>query len=371
MAWDELDQQAMERVLALAAQGYHAPPNPMVGALLVKDDVIVGQAYHKAAGEPHAEVLALEQAAESARGATLYINLEPCCHQGRTPPCAPRVVEAGVARVVVGMLDPDSRVSGGGVALLREAGLEVVAPPDPLVEQCLTLNRHFVHSVLKHRPFVTLKYAMTLDGRVATESGDSRWITGAQARQHVHQERAAHQAILVGSGTALRDDPRLNVRGVMGARQPVRIVADRRGRTPISANLFNAPGGPVWIAHGSAADSSWKDEMRAAGAEIFEAEELQALLDHLHQRGIRSLFVEGGPHLAGAFLDQGLVQRMLAYVAPVLVGAQAAPGPLAGRGVSLMKEAWRLKNCAWSSLGEDCLLEGELDCAWRSWNARC
>ena len=357
----------MDLCLSLAAQGrLTAPPNPMVGAVLVHDDEIVGQAFHRAAGEGHAEILALQQAGEKARGATLYINLEPCCHQGRTPPCAPRLIEAGVARVVIGTLDPDPRVSGGGVALLRSAGVQVQGCPDPWPERCQILNQHFIHAALKQRPFVTLKYAMTADGRVATAGGDSRWVSGPASRQQVHHERSLHQAILVGSGTALADDPHLNVRGIPNAPQPVRVVADRRGRLTAQARLFNAPGGPIWIGYGDLAEETWKDQMREAGGELFAAQSLPELLGHLYRQGIMSVLLEGGPQLAGAFLDQGLVQRLLLFVAPLLVGSGQAPGPLAGRGVDTMREAHRLQHCQWSQVEDDCVLDAELDNPWRS-----
>lgn len=357
----------MQLCLELAARGrLTTAPNPMVGAVLVRGDEIVGQAYHRAAGESHAEVLALEQAGEFARGATLYINLEPCCHHGRTPPCAPQLLAAGVARVVVGSLDPDPRVQGGGAQLLRQAGIQVEGCPAFWHERCLDLNRFFFHAAVSQRPFVTLKYAMTLDGRVATENGDSRWISGPASRQQVHQERSAHQAILVGSGTALQDDPHLNVRGIAGAPQPVRVVADRRGRLSAQARLFNSPGGPIWIGYGPLAEGSWREQMLQAGGELFEATGLPQLLDYLHGQGIRSLLVEGGPRLAGSFLDQGLVQRVLAYVAPILVGAGGAPGPLSGQGVAWMKEAHRLKRVRWSRLEDDLVLDGELEDGWRA-----
>jgi diaminohydroxyphosphoribosylaminopyrimidine deaminase/5-amino-6-(5-phosphoribosylamino)uracil reductase len=369
LTWTSLDEQAMELCLELAAQGrLSAPPNPMVGAVVVCQDEIVGQAFHRAAGESHAEILALRQAGERARGATLYINLEPCCHQGRTPPCAPQLVEAGLARVVVGTRDPDPRVSGAGLSLLRESAVVVQGCPDPWPERCLELNRHFVHAALKQRPFVTLKYAMTLDGRVATGNGDSRWVSGPGSRQQVHQERCHHQAVMVGSGTALIDDPHLNVRGLPSAPQPVRIVLDRRGRLSPQARLFNAPGGPIWVGYGELAEETWKDQIREAGGELFAAPDLTSTLDHLKTQGIISLFLEGGPYLAGSFLDQGLVQRLLVYVAPKLVGAQQAPGPLAGLGATWMKDAHRLQRGHWSQIEEDWVVEGELDNDWRSWD---
>ncbi len=371
MNWSALDWDALELVLQLACQGgARVAPNPLVGAVLVREDEVVGQAFHRAAGEPHAEVLALQQAGDRARGSTLYINLEPCCHQGRTPPCVPELLAAGVERVVVGLRDPDPRVRGGGVEALRQAGVVVQSGPGEWVQRCLELNRSFVHSVLFQRPFVTLKYAMTLDGFVATQAGEARWITGAPARQRVHEERALHAAMLVGSGTVLRDDPHLNVRGLAGAQQPIRVVADRRGRTSPEARLFNSPGGPIWLAHGALAEESWKASVRQAGGELFSAEHPEELLAHLHSQGLRSLFLEGGPTLAGAFLEAGLVQRVLVFVAPVLIGGQGRPA-LEGRGVSLMKDAVRLQRCSWSVLGDDWMLDGELDSAWREWEANC
>jgi diaminohydroxyphosphoribosylaminopyrimidine deaminase / 5-amino-6-(5-phosphoribosylamino)uracil reductase len=369
--WTAIDEAAMREVARLAQQGRPtAAPNPLVGAVLVHEDKIVSGAYHHAAGESHAEVLALESAGPLAHGASLYINLEPCCHQGRTPPCAPQIAEAGVSRVVVGMLDPDPRVSGGGVQFLRDAGLDVQGCPDPWVERCLEVNRDFVHSVLHGRPFVTWKYAMTLDGRVATAGGDARWITGAAARQQVHAERALHQAILVGSGTVVADDPHLNVRGIPGARQPIRVVLDRRGRTPADARMFNSPGGPIWIGYGALAEESWKARMREAGAELFAADSLGEALHYLNAHAVRSVFLESGPELATAFLEQNFIQRVLVFVAPMWVGGPA-PGPLAGRGVSLLKDAWRLQRGRWTQVEDDWLLEGELDSQWRSWPAKC
>lgn len=370
VAWHEEDEAAMTRVIELAEQGrLSAAPNPLVGAVVVRDGEIVGSAFHRAAGESHAEILALEQAGERARGADLYINLEPCCHQGRTPPCAPQVIESGVSRVVVGMLDPDTRVSGGGVQALREAGLIVQGCPDEWVERCLDLNSAFVHSTLFSRPWVTWKYAMTLDGKVCSATGDSRWITGAAARQQVHSERERHQAIMVGSGTLLADDPHLNVRGIPGARQPIRVVLDRRGRTSPQARIFNSPGGPIWIGYGRLAEESWKVAMRNLGAELFPAETLEQTLHYLHAQGVRSVFLEAGPELATAFLEGNLVQRALVYVSPIWVGGVAAPGPVAGSGVALLKDAWRLQRPRWQQLEEDWMVEGEVDSRWRSWQA--
>lgn len=371
MEWTGLDDQAMERVLQLAFQGQgSAAPNPLVGALVVEGEEIIAEAFHRAAGEEHAEILALRQAGSRARGATLYINLEPCCHQGRTPPCVPQILQAGVARVVVGMLDPDPRVSGQGVAWLRDQGVAVQGCPPEWVDRCLQVNAHFVHSVLHRRPFVTLKYAMTADGKVATENGDSQWVSGPEARAEVHRERSLHQAVLVGSGTALQDDPRLNVRGIAGARQPVRVIADRRGRLSPQARLFNSPGGPIWIGHGSLAEQSWQQSIQASGGELFMAESLDDLLQHLHQQGIRSLMLEGGPALAGEFLRQQRVQRLRIYLAPKLLGGDGL-GPFTGPAGAWMKDSLPLHRASWNLVGPDLRLDGELDDSWRSWQAAC
>lgn len=370
MRWSEDDEAAIRRVLALAETGRgSAPPNPLVGAVLVKDGMVLGEAFHRAPGEPHAEMLALAQAGKAARGSTLYINLEPCCHQGRTAPCAPQLVAGGVAEVVIGLSDPDPRVSGGGIALLQEAGVRVRPTPPEWTERCLEQNRDFVHSTLHKRPFVTWKYAMTLDGRLATASGDSRWVTGPAARAVVHGERAWHQAVLVGSGTVLADDPALNVRGVSGARQPLRIILDRRGRTPAHARIFESAGGPVWIGYGELAENAWKERMRGVGAELFPVSDLSSALEYLCAQGVRSLLLESGPELATAFMSESCIQRVLVHVAPKWVGGSAAPGPLGGAGVDRMSDAWTLSRPVWRQLEEDLLLEGELDSRWRRWES--
>lgn len=358
--------------MELAAQGQGtADPNPLVGAVLVRDGEIVGEGWHQRAGEPHAEVFALEMAGANARGSTLYINLEPCCHYGRTPPCAPQLLQAGVARVVVGLVDPDPRVSGQGVKMLEEAGVEIVTPPEELLLDCAFLNQFFVASVRTGRPFVTLKYAISLDGKIATRTGHSQWITGEEARARVHQERSAHQAILVGRETVLRDDPHLNVRGFPGARQPLRIVLDSQGRLPDTARVLSSAGGAVLFATTAQSAHNWRESIKAKGAEIVIVEEddegrvsLRALLEYLNDQGIRSLFVEGGAQIHGAFLDQRLATRVISFIAPVIIGGAKALSPVGGVGADTMDVAQQLTYAKGGSVGGDFYIEGYLDDSW-------
>ena len=370
--WTPVDSGFLRRSLELAALGRGlADPNPFVGAVLVNDGRIVGEGWHRRAGEPHAEVLALEAAGQQALGSTLYINLEPCCHYGRTPPCVPRLLEAGVNRVVVGLIDPDRRVCGQGVASLRDQGVTVVLAPPEVQQECAFLNQFFLASQRHGRPFVTLKFAMTLDGKIATRTGQSQWITGEEARARVHQERALHQAILVGRGTVMADDPRLNVRGVSGSRQPLRVILDSLGRIAHGARLLSSPGGPVMFATTSRSSANWREGLRQRGAEVLEVEEddegrvsLRSLLHHLHRNGIRSVFAEGGGQLHGSLVDQALATRVLGFIAPRIIGGEAAPTPIAGLGAASMDQAQSLRHARGCAVGGDFLVEGYLDDSW-------
>lgn len=319
------DHDFMARALRLAEQGlYSTSPNPRVGCVLVKDGIIVGEGWHVRAGEPHAEVHALRQAGEAARGATAYVTLEPCSHHGRTPPCAEALVAAGVARVVTAMEDPNPLVAGKGLAILHRAGIAVHS--GVLETDARELNIGFVSRMTRGRPWVRLKAAASLDGRTALANGQSQWITGAAARQDGHRWRARACAILTGSGTVLADDPQLTVRGVATERQPMPVVVDSRLETPPSARLFD--GRPVLIATASP-DVAKAQALAAKGAEILSLPglagrvDLGGLMQELGRRGINELHVEGGAGLNGALLAAGLADELLLYLAPTLLGDTA------------------------------------------------
>lgn len=320
-----VDYEFMARALRLAECGlFSTTPNPRVGCILVKDGVVVGEGWHHQAGEPHAEIHALRAAAGAARGAVAYVTLEPCSHFGRTPPCAMALIEAGVARVVAAMEDPNPQVAGQGFAMLRAAG--VVVDCGVLESEARELNVGFVSRMSRGRPWVRLKMAASLDGRTALANGQSQWITGGAARVDGHRWRARACAILTGIGTVRDDDPQLTVRGVDTPRQPLRVVVDSRLELSPSARLL--VGGEVVVATASN-DSAKAAPLRALGAEILLLPtaagkvDLSALLEQLARRGVNELHVEGGAGLSGALFEAGLVDELLLYLAPCLLGGDA------------------------------------------------
>lgn len=317
------DAALMARALRLAERGrYSTHPNPCIGCVIVKDGNIVAEAWHRRTGEPHAEILALGQAGDAARGATVFVNLEPCCHHGRTPPCAGALIDAGVSKVFAAMEDPNPQVAGGGVEYLRGGGVDVHV--GLLAAQAERLNRGFLKRMREGRPWVIVKTAASMDGRTATRVGESQWITGEAARADVHRMRARSSAIVTGSGTVLADDPLLTARMEGLERQPLRVVADSRLRTPVDAALLGAPGSTV-IATAVEDEPSWRS-LEAAGAELVclpDANgrvDLDALLQHLCEREVNEVLVEAGPGLAGAMLQARLVDELVTYLAPVLLG---------------------------------------------------
>ncbi len=329
----------------------------MVGAVIVRAGDVVGTGWHMRAGEPHAEVHALRAAAARAAGATLYVTLEPCCTHGRTPPCTDAILAAGLARVVVGSLDPNPAHCGRGIDVLRAHGLAVEVVHD---QACARLNEKFFHCMRTGLPFVHAKWAMTLDGKIATRSGDARWISCAASRALVHRLRAEYDAVLVGIGTVLRDDPRLNVRLDGTWRQPRKIVLDQHGRTPGTAALLQ--GAPAIIACGAAAPASAVGALTQRGAQVMRcpADEhglaLRALLACLAHAGITSILVEGGARVLGSFFDAGLVNRATIFIAPKLCGGAEAPSAFAGRGVEHMADALQLRDVQWHPSGDDLLV---------------
>jgi len=339
------DLRHLRRALRLAARGrYGTAPNPRVGCVVVRGPAggreVVGEGFHARAGGPHAEVVALERAGRAARGATVYVSLEPCAHHGRTPPCTDALVAAGVARVVAVHRDPDPRVAGAGFARLAAAGIDAVeaGPLAPgLAADAVRLNLGYLVAAVLGRPLVTLKWAMSLDGRIATAGGVSRWISSPAARRWSLGLREEHDAILVGSGTALADDPRLDRRLGKAPGPITRVVVDRRLRLPATARmlaLVAAGGGPVLV-YTAAGDAARRHELEAAGAEVvpLETPEPAAVLADLHRRGVRSLLVEGGGEMTAAWVAAGLYDRVHAAVAPLLIGGRDAPGPLGGPGL--------------------------------------
>jgi diaminohydroxyphosphoribosylaminopyrimidine deaminase/5-amino-6-(5-phosphoribosylamino)uracil reductase len=361
----------MERALRLARLALgSASPNPAVGAVLVKGNHIVGEGFTQPPGGPHAEVVAIRQAGEAARGATLYVTLEPCCHHGRTPPCTKAILDAGVREVHLSHLDPDPHVNGQGKAELESAGVKVFVGEGD--EEAQRVNEAY----LKHRttglPFVIAKFAASLDGKIAATSGDSRWVSGPESRRWAHRQRTMVDAIAVGVRTVLIDDPELTARPEPGEgarqadgepRQPLRVVADSRGRTPASARVLPGPARTL-VATTDASSEAWRRAMHGAGVEVVvlpaveRRMDLAELLRLLGGRDILSLLVEGGGELLGGFFDLGLVDKVQAIVAPIIIGGQEAATAVAGRGARRMADALRLRDVTIERLGEDILVTG-------------
>lgn len=353
----------MELALELASRGrLTCAPNPMVGCLVVASGEVVGFGWHEVAGGPHAEVVALHAAGPAARGATAYVTLEPCTHFGRTPPCVPALLQAGIARVVVGLRDPFPQVAGSGMRQLAEAGVQVDRAPRSFQERCARQNFQFLHRVSQGGPFVTMKFAMTLDGKIATSSGHARWISSPASRDRAHLERAAHRALLVGVGTVLADDPGLDCRRP-GGRNPVPVVLDGALRTPPAARLLR--GGQALLACRQDADPGRARRLQQAGAEILrlpgrDRVSLRDLLPILGARGLDSVLIEGGGQVHASALAEGVVHRVLGFVAPLMVGGQQAPTPVEGPGVGRLEEGWQVRHLAWQPVGPDLMCEGFL-----------
>ncbi len=359
--------------LRLAARGEgETSPNPMVGAVLVRDGRVVGSGYHTRAGAPHAEAVALEQAGGRARGAVLYVNLEPCCHYGRTPPCVDAIVGAGVRGVVACMRDPDPRVRGKGFRALAAAGVRVRV--GLLEREARRLNERFLRRVAAGRPFVTLKAGMSLDGRIATRSGESKWITSERARAEGRALRRGHDAVMVGVNTVLRDDPRLTAgparRGEATARlrpRPARVVLDGRLRTPPGARLLRAAGGPPIIVTLAGTPGARRRRLERAGALVLEVPgrdgriRLGAALRELGRRGITSVLIEGGSELLGSALDERLGDRLVVFVAGRLIGGRRSLPVFGGRGAARLRQAPRLREITVRAVGPDLRVEGRLE----------
>ncbi|PJI92449.1 diaminohydroxyphosphoribosylaminopyrimidine deaminase/5-amino-6-(5-phosphoribosylamino)uracil reductase [Yoonia maricola] len=351
----ETDERFMAVALMLGRRGMgRVWPNPAVGCVIVKDGQIVGRAWTADGGRPHAEALALAQAGDAAHGATVYVTLEPCAHHGKTPPCAHALVKAGVQRVVVAADDPDERVDGRGIAALRDAGVQV----DCGVGHKEAARDHagFLSRITQRRPFVTLKLAGTLDGRIATATGESRWITGPDARRMVHMMRARHDAVMVGAGTVRADNPSLTVRGLGIAHQPVRVVVSRAMKIPATHQLAQtAHATPVWLCHGPDADvAAWaaKGAVSLPCALAANQVDPHAVMTTLAEQGISRVFCEGGGMLAASFLNAGLVDQIVVFSAGAAIGAEGTP-MLAAMGIDRLTDAPRFRLESVRPVGND------------------
>ncbi len=354
----KLDLHWAARAIELARQAdYRTSPNPMVGAVVLDaDGHLAGEGYHHAAGLPHAEQEALSAAGDRARGGTVYVNLEPCAHEHRTPSCAEALIEAEVRRVVISMTDPDPRMRGEGIRVLEAAGVETALGVHE--ERASRLNEFYVKHRLTGRPFVTAKFAMSLDGKIATRTGESRWITGEEARAHGHRLRHAHDAILVGVNTVMADDPELTTR-LEGeeSRQPLRIVLDSRLRIRQSAKVV----GPSTLIATTRAGRVGAAEVLHLPADAHGRVALPTLMDELGKRGIISVLVEGGGEVHAACFAENLVDKVAAYVAPRLIGGREAPGPIGGPGIERLTDAIGLRELDVVHLGHDVLITGYVD----------
>lgn len=352
-----MDEQYMRRAIELAKKGAgFVSPNPMVGAVIVKDGRIIGEGYHERCGELHAERNALASLTEDAEGATIYVTLEPCCHYGKTPPCTEAIMEHKLGKVVIGSRDPNPLVSGKGAKILREAGIEVVE--DFLRDECDAINPVFFHYITKRTPFVSMKYAMTMDGKIATKTGASKWITGEKSREDVQRLRHEHRGIMVGIGTVLADNPMLNCR-MEGGRNPIRIVCDSHLLIPTDCNLVKTASSIETVVVTAVSKDEKINILEKAGVEVLTVEEkdghlsLVDMMNKLGEKTIDSILLEGGGTLNDAMLREGLVERAYAYIAPKVFGGVDAKTPVEGSGVLVPDEAIVFKMIESKVIGED------------------
>ncbi|HEY0516463.1 MAG TPA: bifunctional diaminohydroxyphosphoribosylaminopyrimidine deaminase/5-amino-6-(5-phosphoribosylamino)uracil reductase RibD [Solirubrobacteraceae bacterium] len=367
------DMLHLERAIELARRGIGAvKPNPVVGAVIARDGHVLGEGWHREYGGAHAEVNAIEACGlADLTQATLYVSLEPCCHEGKTPPCTDAILQAGIRRVVVGSDDPTEKASGRGLGILRDEGVDVVIAEGEVAGAARLLNQAFRKHARVGRPWVLFKSAMTLDGKVATRTGDSKWISGEDSRELAHRWRASVDAVVVGIGTALADDPQLTARpsGLPAepSAQPRRVVFDSLARLPPGSQLVAAAAEvPLTIVASRAAARADTDALEAAGVQVLvatgenEPARVRSALDQLGAMGISSLLLEGGPHLAGAFLDAGEIDELRLFLAPLLLGGSAARDPLEGEGVERIAEALRAQTMSCDGIGEDILISARL-----------
>lgn len=357
----------MEQALSLAKLALgQVSPNPAVGSVVVKNDTIVGQGYTQPPGSLHAEVVALKQAGGQARGGVMYVTLEPCCHYGRTPPCSKAIIAAGVNEVHLAVIDANPIVSGRGKDELERAGIKIYVGEHE--SEAKELYEAYTKFITTGIPFVTAKFAMSLDGKIATKSGDSKWISSEESRKYVHNLRRTADAIMAGVNTVLTDDPHFTARccggrGGVARKQPLRVIVDGRGRTPLTARVFSEPGKTL-VALGRLAKSEEKRAFVEAGAELLELPskgelvDLENLLKALAEREITSVLVEGGGILLGSLFDHGLVDKVVAFIAPIIIGGSEAKAAVSGSGVDKVADSLRLRRVSVERLGEDLMVSG-------------
>ncbi len=357
-------EKYMNLALQLAEKGKGKVfPNPLVGAVLVKNSRIIGQGYHRYFGGSHAEVEAINNATQPVSGSDLYVTLEPCDHFGKTPPCTKAIIKAGIRNVYIAMKDPNPLVAGKGVKKLRQHHIPVFA--GIAAEKAVLLNREYIHYIKHKRPYIIIKWAMSLDGKIATRTGHSKWISNEQARHYAHTLRASAGAIIIGINTVLKDDPSLTVRGIPGAKNPVRIILDHHLRIPLGSSVLDHRAKSIVVCgkHGSKERAR---QLMGKGVEVIQVENLRALLSILAKRGIARVLVEGGGQVHASFVEQGLADQAVVVVAPIIIGGKKAVTPVSGRGIANVKNALHLKDFKIQQLGDNIIVEGGLPVKTRS-----
>ncbi|MCI2426275.1 bifunctional diaminohydroxyphosphoribosylaminopyrimidine deaminase/5-amino-6-(5-phosphoribosylamino)uracil reductase RibD [Candidatus Acetothermia bacterium] len=355
-----MKEEFMEMAIDLACHGEgYVNPNPLVGAVVVAEGKVIGRGYHKRFGAPHAEIVALDEAGTQARGADLYVTLEPCCHYGKQPPCTERIIAAGIAHVIIACRDPNPIVNGRGIAHLRDSGLEITV--GLLAEKAERLNEIFFTYITTGIPFVHLKLAMSLDGKIATRTGDSQWITNEESRIAAHRLRRKYSALLVGVNTVITDDPRLTTRHVPG-RNPLRIILDGKGRIPVTARIFTEPGRTIVVT--ATMPHETEQRIQAQGGEVWRIMEhedkvdLRQLLHRLGREGIDGLLIEGGGTTAASFLEAGLIDKVTFFFAPLIIGGAAAVPAVGGQGIAEIARAIRLSDIKTERINDDLIYTG-------------
>lgn len=356
------DIKFMKEALLLASKSEGlTSPNPLVGAVIVKGNKIIGRGYHKRAGSKHAEILAIESAGRRAKGATLYINLEPCVHYGRTPPCAPEVIKAGIKRTVVAMQDPNPLVNGKGIDKLKKEGVKVQT--GILEEKAKSMNEAYIKYITQKMPFVMLKWAMSVDGKIATYTGDSKWISCETSRDLTHKLRGKIDAVLIGIGTLLKDNPQLTTHG-KGVKEPKRIIVDEKGKIPLDCKLLKTEGGQVIIATTNKISKEKTEGLKKRGVETIVVKtknnlvDLKELMKELAKREITSVLVEGGGEITASFLKEKLADKFMAFISPIIIGGKDAISPVEGKGIEGIVNAARIYKFSTKKIGEDIVIEG-------------